>query len=72
MSTKLINRGQARGVDTSYRAEASLPHPTDCIMLVLRHFCVSLCARCWGLVEQNLGVLGIWQRAIGALRGVQS
>ena len=38
MPGNLINRGQERGADTSYRAEVSLSHPTDCIMPVLRGF----------------------------------
>ena len=38
MRGNLINRVQERCVDTSYRAEVSLSHPTDCAMPVLRGF----------------------------------
>jgi hypothetical protein len=38
MSNNLINRGQERSVDTSYRALVRGPHPTYCAMPVLRGF----------------------------------
>ena len=72
MSNNLINRGQERSVDTSYRAEISLSHPTYCIMPILRGFCVSLCARSWSLARNNLAILRISERAISALQGVPS
>jgi hypothetical protein len=72
MLGNLINRGQERSVDTSYRAEVRGSHPAYCVMPVLRGFCVSLCARCWRLFEQNLAIACISQRAIGALSGAQS
>jgi hypothetical protein len=72
MSSNLINRGQVRRVDTSYRARSKDTHPTYCVMRVLRHFCVSLCARCWDLTANKLAILRISERAISALQGVPS
>lgn len=72
MRGNLINRGQERCADTSYRAEARGSHPTYCGMPVLRGFCVSLCARSWRLARNNLAILRISERAISALQGVPS
>jgi hypothetical protein len=72
MFNYFINGEQERGVDTSYRARRKSPHHTYCIMLVLSRFCVSLCARSWRLTRNNLAILGIPERAIGALRRVSS
>lgn len=72
MSNNLINRGQERSVDTSYRAEVSLSHPTYCIMPVLRGFCDGLLARSLLVAKRKRGFLGRVERAIGALRAVHS
>lgn len=72
MQGNLINRGQERSVDTSYRAEISLSHPTYCIMPILRGFCDGPMARSLLVAKRKRGFLGCMERAIGALRAVHS
>lgn len=72
MRGNLINRGQERCADTSYRAEASLSHHTDCVMPVFCGFCDGPMARSLPEVKRKRGFLGRVERAIGALRAVPS
>jgi hypothetical protein len=72
MRGNLINRGQVRSVDTSYRAEVSLSHPTHWPAAVFCGFCDGPMARSAGVGMRKCGFLGCAERAIGALREVQS
>jgi hypothetical protein len=72
MRGNLINRGQERCVDTSYRAGVSLSHPTYCVMPVLRGFCDGPMARSLHVAKRKREFLGCMERAIGALRAVHS
>ena len=72
MSNNLINRGQERSVDTSYRAEASLSHHTHWRAAVFWGFCDGPMARALLVAKRKRGFPGCVERAIGALREVQS
>jgi hypothetical protein len=72
MRGNLINRGQERCADTSYRAEVSLSHHTDCVMPVFCGFCDGPMARSLPEAKRKRGFLGRVERAIGALRAVPS
>ena len=68
----LTNVGQERSVDTSYRAEVSLSHLTHWRAAAFCDFCDGPMARALFVAKTNHGFLGFMERAIGALREVQS
>ncbi len=72
MPDNQINRGQERCVDTSYRAEVRKSHLTHWRAAVFCDFCDGPMARALLVAKRKLAFLGFAERAIDALRGVQS
>ncbi len=72
MRGNLINRGQERSVDTSYRAEVSLSHLTYCVMLVFRHFLRVRSGCAWALHSAPFAFAPFFEGAIRTRAGATS